>query len=773
MLYAAAFAQREFRIVGKIQDAKTGDALVNATVWIDSLSKGTVTGLDGTFQITLKAGKHKLTASLLGYEKHAVEINLTSDISLPILLHETATEIQEVVITENKGEQQITQTETGVITITKEQLDKTPSLLGESDPIRLLQLMPGVQTATEGNTGFYVRGGAIDQNLIVLDNSIVYNPSHLFGFFSVFNGSVVDQVDLYKGGVPSYYGGRLSSYTAVKSRRGNYENVKGEAGIGLVAAHALVEGPIKKNKGSFLVGARRSYVDLFTDPLRHLFSLEEKINYYFYDFNVNADYDLTSGSKVKLRVYHGNDDFEFATKSTFTNNIRWGNTTGSIQWLQQFTPRAIGELTVGISQYEMKFGAAIGSYGFNINSDIDDRNIAYRVDIFTDRHTIAVGAGLTKHRIRPNNIDARSEDVDLDFGKSVQLYADEGFAFINDKWKLSENLEANLGLRYSYFAQRGPFTRYISDETLQILDTVTYSKNEVIASYFNPEPRISLRYSIGPNASIKASFDRSYQSLHMAPVASASLPLDVWVTSSTKVKPQYANQYSAGYYQNFLGNVIETSIVLYYKSMYNQLEYRDGVIIGYSKGFNFDDNFVFGRGNSYGCEMFLKKTTGRLTGSLAYTLSHTTRKFPELNNGKTFPAKYDRLHDIALVANYDLNARWSLAGVFVYGTGNALNLPIARYVIQGNVVNEYGDRNAFRMPSYHRADLAATYTRKKGGKFESSWIFSVYNVYNRRNPYYIYFESSGDIEKYSLRTDLKQVSLFPVIPSVTYRVKFQ
>jgi hypothetical protein len=769
----AALAQGQHRINGSVKNADSGEPLVNVTVWVEDISRGTATDLDGTFTLTRIPGSYTLTFSILGYEKQKINVDLTKDITLDISLKEIATEIAEVTVTDNRAEANVNETETGRVTLTREELQKTPYLLGESDPIRMLQLMPGVQTATEGSTGFYVRGGAIDQNLILLDNSIVYNPSHLFGFFSVFNGSLVEQVDLYKGGIPASYGGRLSSFTTVQSRTGDYETLKGEAGIGLVAAHAMVEGPLKKNKGSFLVGARRSYVDLFTDPLRRLFSLEEQINYYFYDVNVNADYNLSSANKLRLRFYHGNDDFQFATKSSFSNNINWGNTTGSLQWLHQFNKNLIGELTTGISLYDMDFGASIGSYGFSVVSDIEDKNISYRLDLFAGKHTVATGVAFTNHGIRPNNVDAHSEDVELDFGTAIRLYADEASVYVNDKWKFSEKLEGNFGLRVSYFAQKGPFTRYIVDESLQILDTITYSKRDIIASYFNPEPRISFRYSINPNSSVKLSFDRAYQSMHMAPLASASLPLDMWVTSSSKVKPQYANQYSAGFYRNLRKQTIESSLVFYYKSMFNQLEYRDGVIIGYSKGFNFDDNFVFGKGTSYGCEMLIKKNSGRLTGSIAYTLSKTTRKFPELNKGKAFPAKYDRLHDVSVLATYELNRRWTIAGVFVYGTGNALNLPVARYVVQGNVVNEYGDRNAFRMPAYHRADVAATYTRKKGSRFESSWIFSVYNVYNRRNPYYIYFESSGDIEEYSLKTDLKQVSLFPVIPSVTYRVKFQ
>ncbi|HEY8938242.1 MAG TPA: TonB-dependent receptor, partial [Cyclobacteriaceae bacterium] len=348
----------------------------------------------------------------------------------------------------------------------------------------------------------------------------------------------------------------------------------------------------------------------------------------------------------------------------------------------------------------------------------------------------------------------------------------EGAFFINDKIKISDDMELSAGMRLSGYSQVGPFTRYVEDENFQILDTIHYKRNYWITKYVNPEPRLAARYRLNNTSSVKLSYDRTYQYMHMAPLSSVSLPLDIWVPSSAVIKPQFANQYSVGYFRNFLDNAIETSATVYYKDMHNQIEYRQGVIVGYSKGVNYDDNFVFGRGTSYGSEFSVKKNKGKVNGQLAYTLSHTIRKFPDLNNGKTFPAKYDRLHDLSVMMNYVHNSRWTFSTVFVYATGNALNLPIARYIIQGNVINEYGPRNSYRMPAYHRMDVGITYTLKKSKAFESYLILSVYNVYNRRNPYYIYFETKGNLKDYQLSTSIKQVSLFPVIPSITYRFKF-
>jgi hypothetical protein len=416
--------------------------------------------------------------------------------------------------------------------------------------------------------------------------------------------------------------------------------------------------------------------------------------------------------------------------------------------------------------------ASINNYNFNIFSDIRDHGITWQLDLKKKKHAIAFGVNYTYHRMSPNNVQASTEDVALDLNSNVQLYADEASVYVNDKITLSEKIEVNAGLRFTGFSHLGDFTRYTVDNNLQILDTITYEKNERIVTYANAEPRLALRYSLNSSSSLKISYDKNYQYMHMAPLSSASLPMDVWVTSSRVVKPQSADQFSAGYFRNFLQNTMESSFVVYYKNMHNQMEYRDGVIIGYSKGFNYDDNFVFGKGTSYGAEVMLRKNSGRINGILSYTLSRTTREFEQLNQGRSFPAKYDRLHDASVMANFVASPKWTFSGVFVYGTGNALNLPIARYVIQGNIVNEYGPRNSFRMPAYHRLDLSATYVAHKSKRIESAWIFSVYNVYNRRNPYYIYFETDGNLQEYKLETSLKQVSLFPVLPSVTYRLKF-
>jgi hypothetical protein len=760
------------RLSGFVYD-EAGSPLPGATVRIYRLGKATTAGERGQYELDVPAGTYYVAFSFIGYDRDSVQLNITHAHTYTMRLKAAATTMEAVTVSARPSDEQVTQTETGLVTLRKKDLESLPYLLGELDPIRIIQLMPGIQTSGEGSTGFYVRGGAVDQNLMQLDRTTVYNPSHLFGFFSIFNGSTIESIDLYKGGIPSYYGGRLSSITNITTRQGSPDKLKGEGSVGLIATGLLLEGPIgKKKKASFMIAARRTYVDLFASSLRRLGALKQDINYYFYDLNVNFDYSLGPRDHLRLRAYTGQDDFRYNTSSTFKNTIDWRNTTASLSWLHTYNDNLYSELMVNTSLYDMSFGAAITTYAFNIESDIRDWGFTYQVNQQHKKHTLAWGLTYTHHMLRPNNIYAYSEDVELSISPRIKLQGEEAALFINDKIRFSDKLEVNAGLRLSGYRQLGPFDRYVEDENMQVLDTLHYGRGKTIKQYGNLEPRLALRYSLSSSSSVKLSYDKTYQYLHQAPLSSVSLPLDIWVPSSSTIRPQSADQFSAGYFRNFRDNMFETSVVLYYKTMQQQLEYREGVIIGYSKGYNFDDNFVFGTGLSYGSEFSIKKNGGKLHGQISYTLSHTTRKFDALNKGKSFTAKYDRLHDLSVLANYVVSPRWTVSCVFVYGTGNALNLPVARYIVQENVVNEYGERNAFRMPPYHRMDLAATYTVHKSDKFESSWIFSVYNVYNRRNPYYIYFETTGNLDDYELSTSIKQVSLFPVIPAVTYRLKF-
>jgi hypothetical protein len=755
---------------GYIREAASAKPLPGCTVFVEAVGKGTSTDPNGFYNLSLPAGSYHIAFSFIGYGRDTRYIDLKSSQTLNVSLQPEATTLMEVEIADSHHDASLTSIETGHIVIQQKDIEKLPYLLGEIDPIRILQLMPGVQTSGEGSTGFYVRGGAVDQNLMLLDHSTVYNPSHLFGFFSIFNGSTVQNLEMYKSGIPSYYGGRLSSVTKVTTRRGNDQKIKGQAGLGAVSANFLIEGPLRKNKSSFLFAARRTYVDLFARGLRELNLVKKDLDYYFYDVNINLDYALSSRDRLSVRTYYGQDDFDYK-KPAFSNAINWKNKTASLTW-QHTGELFFTDLSIHASGYDMGLGANISTYAFNIRSDINDVGVAYQFNLAKGRPDLIWGANYVRHSLRPNNVSAASDDVELNLGPALKLKADEASLFVSDRIAWTDRLEMNVGLRLSAYSQLGSFTRYIEDDNFQILDTVSYGKNSRIKNYYNFEPRIAFRYSLTPSSSFKISYDKTVQYMHMAPLSSVSLPLDIWVPSSSVIRPQLAHQFSAGYFRNFHSNQWETSVVLYYKNMRRQIEYREGVIIGYSKGFNFDDSFVFGHGTSYGSEFSVRKPKGRFNGQLSYTLSRTTRTFKDLNDGRSFSAKYDRLHDLSILTNFVFNSRWTFSSVFVYGTGNALNLPIARYVLQENVINEYGERNAFRMPAYHRLDLAATFAGQKKAHWQSFWVFSVYNVYSRRNPYYIYFETEGNLEEPELKTSIKQVSLFPVIPTITYRIEF-
>jgi hypothetical protein len=536
-----------------------------------------------------------------------------------------------------------------------------------------------------------------------------------------------------------------------------------------------LEGPILKDKASFIVSGRRTYIDLLSKAFTDSPTIfNTGINYYFDDLNARLDFKLSHRDRIAISGFAGTDDFMFSGKNRLYNKIRWKNHTASIRWDHFYSDKAYHTSTVFASRYKMDFSAGINEYVFNINSSIEDAGA--KTEWFLEPglgHKISFGAEYMYHGLIPNNIRAKSDEVEL-FSSMDQekLNNQEQAIFINDKLQLTDKLTLTTGLRLSAYQQIGPFTRYVSDESMTIVDTLSYNKGDIVKAYWNLDPRVSLVYRVDEKSSLKASFDRMHQYLHMAPVSSVSLPTDVWVPSSSRIKPQYGEQYALGYFRNFKDNSLEASATAYYKDMNSQLEYRDGVIVGYSKGFNYDGSFIFGKGRSYGLEAFLKKSKGRLTGWLSYTLSRTTKTFDDINQGQTFAAKYDRLHNFSWVGNYQLNERWVLSGLFTYSTGNALTLPVGRYIINGNIINEYAGRNTFRMPAYHRMDLSVTYNAVKRSNYESSWVFSVYNLYNRKNPYYIYFETQGNVNEYYLKVSLEKVSLFPIIPSVAYQFKF-
>ena len=680
-------------------------------------------------------------------------------------------ELQETTVKTQKSG--IESTEVGGLSLSKKQIEKLPQFLGENDPIKAMQLLPGIQSSGDGN-GIYVRGGGIDQNLITIDDIPIYNVSHLFGFFSVFNSSTIQRIDLHKGGMPANYGGRISSVIALTTNNGNLQRWKVDGGIGILASNVTIQGPIKKDTSSLLFSMRRTYVDLFKNLLvgdRSNF----QTNYYFFDLSCKYFHRLNDKNKLYVNAFMGADYFLYEDRKakTFSNEINWGTNLLSAKLVHTMNEKSSLTTTIGITDYKMNFGASIYNYSFDLYSSNRDYigKMEYQ-NKFSNRYTLKIGLDNTFHVISPNNFQANGGESKFNYNDLRKLYSNEGALYVSNEVKLNDKIEISLGIRMSTFQQFGPYTRFDYSKGYGLKDSIVYPSGNVVCNYINPEPRLSASYVITATSSLKAGFSQNYQYIHLAPVSSISLPTDVWIPSSSVVKPQIGRQYSLGYYRDYPAKNIETSVEVYYKQMNNLIEYKEGVLSLIKLQSNYDDNFFFGKGQSYGIEIFAKRTIGKMTGWLGYALSKSTRNFKDIEDGATFYAKNDRRHDISLVFNYEINKKWSFSGVFTYKTGNAMTIPLSRYFLQGNIINTYSPKNSYRIPAYHRCDVSLTYQVLKTETKESSINFSIYNVYGRQNPFYLYFETTGDISKFSVQTKAKQVSLFTILPSISYKFAF-
>lgn len=769
-----SWSQSAFTISGYVKDASNGETMPGAAVYVVETKQGTATNPYGYFSLTLPGGEYTLRASFIGYEEQTIKIKLLENKKLNFSLKSQSIETQTVTVIGQKEERNVQSTQMGSVSLPIEQIKSLPALMGEVDILKTLQLLPGIKNAGEGNSGFYVRGGGPDQNLILLDEAVVYNASHLFGFFSVFNSDAVKNVNIIKGGMPSNYGGRLASVLDITMKEGNNQKFQVDGGIGVISSRLTVQGPIKKDTSSFIISARRTYIDVLVNPFISESSQFKGSGYYFYDLNTKLNYTLSEKNRLFLSAYFGRDVFSYKNKkSNFNTDIPWGNATMSLRWNHIFNDKLFSNTSVVFTDYKFATEVMQRQFQLKIGSGIRDYNAKMDFNYLPNiRNNIKFGFNYTFHRFTPSSTSFKVGNVDIVKEKEIYQYANEAAVYFMDEYDFTEKLRLNAGIRYSAFQHIGPYDYFVPDDTRKIVDTVHYAAGKNIKFYQGLEPRLLLRYALNLTTSLKASYTHNYQYLHLATFSAITLPTDIWVPASTLIQPQIGNQYALGIFRNYKNNMFETSLEVYYKDMKNLIEYRDGTVPQDNTNNNIENNVVFGTGKSYGSELFLKKALGKLNGWIGYTLSWTTRKFPDLNNGKEFYARYDRRHDLSVVATYELNEKWTFSAVFVYGTGNAITLPIGRYFIEGNIIDQYGERNAYRMPAYHRADISVTWKNKKTEKFESNWNFSIYNVYDRRNPYFIYFENSGSVEQGNLKIQAKQVSLFPILPSVTYNFKF-
>jgi hypothetical protein len=554
-------------------------------------------------------------------------------------------------------------------------------------------------------------------------------------------------------------------------KEGNMKGYHAEGGIGLIASRLTLEGPIKKDKGSFMLSGRRTYIDVLVKPfVNGRFSGS---GYHFYDANLKANYKITEKDRVYLSGYFGRDKFDFKSSSgAFNASIPWGNSTATLRWNHLFNNKLFLNTTAVYNDYKFAFAATQNEFEFKLSSGVRDWNGKMDLDYYTSfNHKIKAGIAYTYHKFIPNQISGQSGGVELKPNNALIKYAHEAAAYIMDDFEVTNWLRINAGLRYSWFGQIGPYTLYTTDFNNKKIDSTVYSGGQIVKNYGGLEPRLNLRFALTESSSIKASISKAYQYIHLVSNNGSTLPTDLWVPSTFYVQPQEAWQYSIGYFKNLLDNKIETSVEVYYKDMKNQVEYREGYIPSTIQDPEID--FVFGKGEAYGAEFFVNKTKGKFTGWIGYTLAWTYRTFKDLNNGERYPAKYDRRHDISIVASYELSPKWTLSTIFIYGSGNAITLPTNYYFISGQVVPEYSKLNDYRLFAYHRLDLSAIYKpkRKKPRKWESSWAFSIYNVYSRQNPYFLYVDTQGDITQ-GVKATVKQVSIFPILPSITYNFKF-
>lgn len=767
----SAGAQNKFTLNGYVKDSTNGESVIGATVSING--KLINSNQYGFYSITLDEGEYDVFVSHVSFFTQSFHIGLHRNTEHTIFLLPKSSALNEVVIYSRRRDQNVRNAQMGKIDLSVSQIRNIPAFLGEVDILKTIQLLPGVRNAGEGNAGFYVRGGGPDQNLILLDDAVVYNTGHLFGFFSIFNSDAIKNVSLIKGGMPAQYGGRLSSVLDVSMKDGNMNKFQADGGIGLISSRLSLQGPVKKNKASFMVSARRTYIDALAKPFIKKTSNFYGSGYYFYDLNAKINYRFSEKDRLYLSGYFGRDVFTFKNaEQSFRANIPWGNATTTLRWNHVFNPQLFANTTVVYNDYHFRFGASQNNFEVNLSSGIKDGNAKIDFDFYPKgQHKMKFGGLITYHHFIPNVTSGRQDTTVFKPVNEGDKYAIEKALYVQDDWDISNKLKINYGVRWTDFTQIGPYTKYIRDANQNKLDSTVYSRFEKIKNYAGFEPRITLRYALNSSTSVKASVTRNLQFIHLVSNAGTTLPTDLWVPSTFRVKPQLGWLYAAGVFKNFKDNEYETSAEVYYKNMRNQIEYKEGYTPSLKDP---EEEFVFGKGWSYGAEIFINKVRGKFTGWIGYTLSWTWREFPEINKGVKYPARYDRRHDLSIVGTYELNKKWKLGGVFVYGTGNATSLPERFYFINGVLTQDYSGINQYRLGAYHRMDISVTYTPipKRKKKTENYWVFSVYNVYDHLNPYFIYFSQQGDPYSGSLQIQARQVSLFPILPSVTWNFKF-
>jgi hypothetical protein len=754
-------AQQRHTISGEVKDRATGETIIRASVMVLGQHIGVTTNDYGYYSLTLPAGKYTLSISSAGRRTQTIEVDLKENIQLSTQLEEQA-ELQNVVVTAqaNRG-RSIRGTQMGVEHLSTNEIKNVPVLFGEKDILKTMQLLPGVKSVAEGNSGLSVRGGATDQNLILLDEAPVYNASHLLGFFSTFNSDAIKDVTLYKGDMPAQYGGRLSSVVDVRMNEGNNQDLHVTGGVGLISAKINVEGPIEKDKSSFLFTARRTYADMFLKLSGD--STKNKNSLYFYDLNGKLNFTLGSKDKLYVSGYFGRDNLSSAD----VFGLNWGNATGTVRWNHTFGPRLFSNTSLIYSDYNYKMRFNNSGSDFSVRSELRDFNLKEEFQWYANpRNTVRFGFNTIHHTMTPGVLDAGT-DQGINDTAWQKRYGLENAIYLSNDWKASNRLSLTYGARLEVFSAigKGDFVNVTPDG--KVTDTVHNGSGQVLKTYVNPEVRLAASYQLDAGSSIKASYVDNTQNMHLISSGSAGLPTDRWVLSNNMIKPERSHQVSLGYYRNFRDDRYELTVETYYKALEHQIDYRDGANVQ-SNG-TIETELLYGKGRAYGVEWLLRKKQGRLTGWIGYTLSKSEKKIDGINNDQWYNAFQDRTHDISVVAMYKLTPRWNLSGSWVYNTGNAVSFPSGKYRADGRTVYYYSERNGYRMPAYHRLDLSATVQLKNTKRFSSELAFGVYNAYARDNAFIITFrDNKTDPDK----TEAVRTTLFSAVPFVSYNFKF-
>ena len=773
-------AQEQFTLSGFIREAVSSEELIGANIICEDLTIGATTNAYGFYSISLPKGNYSIRYSFIGYQDKVVQVAMIEDKRLDVALELYAEELTEIVL-EDEAQQKVRSIEMSVNRLETKAVKQLAAVGGEVDIIKCIQLLPGVTSVGEGANGFNVRGGAADENLVLLDEMTLYNASHLFGFFSVFNADAIKDMKLYKGGIPAEYGSRISSVLDVRQKEGNSNFTETSGGIGLISSRLMVEGPLW-DKSSFMVAGRRSYGDLFLALSGDSTISDNKL--YFYDLNMKLNSWLGEKDRLFLSSYMGRDAFKFG--SLFASS--WGNETVNLRWLHLFSDRVVSNLSYNFNDYDYLISILPEGFEFDWESKIKNHQLKYDVSYFhSNEHQIKGGLSVNKYHFEPGIIEPAADSSSIVTFNMRDNFAYETALFLQDEWKVSERLLVKAGLRWSSFHRMGADTILVYEDDApirydsmlgqyvngEVVDSLFYGPNDVVKSYLNLEPRLSVRYQIDESRSVKASYQKINQYLHLITNASSPTPLDIWAPSGPFIKPLMGQQYALGYFYTSDNKKWELSSELYYKNLDNVIDYVDAADLEFNN--HLETEILYGQGRAYGLEFMLEKKLGKLTGWMSYTFAKTESLIPGnglddpgINHRDWYPNPQDKTHDLSLVAFYKLNPKWSFSSNFVFATGIPTNYPVAKYEYEGIMIPHYsGSRNQERLENYHRLDFAATY--KPRGNDLREWVFSIYNAYNRKNASSLYFRESIDNPR---QTEAVQISIFPIVPSVSYNFRF-